>query len=353
MATKINILIILLFLIIPFQIKAQNDCADNLANSQKLFEDGDFRNSIIIMEKLLDECDLNRTQENEVLKLLASANYEMDEIEIGNKYVEKFLRKNPFYIASKKSDPYTFIETLDKFKSWPRFSVGIRAGMPLIKVYTQKIYPILDTANYLNNYYTSNALLGMLEFAWNINKYLSVNIGFGLRTQKIIHEVPMYNNEIVFNYEESSLIGNTPLYVQFTLPTKSSFTGAIYVGAEVNALSRASYSYIYTSDGISDEFASFLNKKRININIDINERNLIRKALIFGGKFIYKINKFSIFADVRYIKDFDLYNNPDKHFVNPDLYFTNSYTLSDIKLETIDFSLGFTFNFSYKVKPKY
>ena len=101
MKVRINILIIFFYLILPLQINAQSNCDNELSRSKELYEDGDFKNVIKILEKILKDCDFNRTQENEVLKLMASAYYEMDELEIGNEYVEKFLRKNPFYIASK------------------------------------------------------------------------------------------------------------------------------------------------------------------------------------------------------------------------------------------------------------
>ena len=355
MKTLKYILITFLVLVASLQIYAQSDCDNELANAQELYEDGDFKNAIKKLEKLLDDCDLNKTQENEALKLLASANYEMDELETGNEYVEQFLRKNPFYVASKKNDPYTFRETLGKFKSWPRLSVGARAGLPLTTVFTEKIYPVLDTADYSQEYIVTPLVFGTIEIAYNFNKWLSFYFGFGLRNQKITHKVPMYNSEIEFNYKESSILGNTPVYLQFKLPLKGSFSSAVYFGGEIEALHSVSYSHNYILKGSLDDYTIFLSKARERTNIDINieQRIPIRRALIGGVKFIYKINKITVFADARYIKELDLYNNPDSHFVDPNLYITNSYTLSDIRLETIDFSIGFTYNLWYKVKSKY
>jgi len=345
-------IIVFLFLTISLQITAQSDCDDELANSQELYEDGDFEGAIKKLKDLLENCDLNKTQENEALKLIASAYYEMDELEIGNEYVEKFLRKNPFYVASKKNDPYTFRETLDKFKSWARLSIGAKIGLPFTTVFTEKTYPILDTADYFQNYSSIPSAFGSIEVAYNFNNYLSFYFGFGLGTQKIKHEVPMYNNQITFKYEESSLFGNLPLYIQYKLPLKSAITSAIYIGGEFRGINEASYSYSYISNG-DEEFTVFLNRKRTNFDIDTEHRTSIRKALIGGAKIVYKINKFSIFADVRYTKEFDLYNNSNSHFVNPDLYMANFYTISDIRFETIDISIGFVYNLWYKVKAKY
>jgi len=347
-------IIAFLFFIISLQITAQTDCDSELAASQELYEDGDFENAIKKLKKLLKDCDLNKTQENEALKLISSAYYEMDELEAGNDYVEQFLRKNPFYVASKKNDPYTFKETLNKFKSWPRFTIALKSGLPLNYVYTEKIYPILDTADYTNDYTIKPTVIGNLELGYNFNRVIAFYLGGGMRIQTITHTVPMYNNNIKFNYEEAATIINTPAYFQFTLPLKSSFTSAIYFGAEAKYfLKQISYSYNYTSDAITDEFANYLNRKNNNEDIDKKHRNEFRKAAIGGIKLISKINKFTIFADAKYVYEFELYNNADAHFIDKQLYKNNSYTISDIRIENIDFSIGVTYNLFYKVKEKY
>ena len=347
-------IIAFLFFTISLQITAQSDCDDELAASQELYEDGDFENAIKKLKKLLEDCDLNKTQENEALKLISSAYYEMDELEIGNDYVEQFLRKNPFYVASKKNDPYTFKETLDKFKSWPRLTIALKSGLPLNYVYTEKIYPILDTADYTNNYAIKPSIIGNLELGYNLNKTIAFYLGGGVRIQTITHTVPMYNNNINFNYEESAAIINVPVYFQFTLPLKSSFTSAVYLGGEAKYfLDQISYSFNYTSDAITDEFTNYLNRKINNKDIDKKQRNEFRKAAIGGIKLIYKINKFTIFVDTKYVYEFELYNNTDSHFVDEQLYKNNSYTMSDIRINNFDFSLGITYNLFYKVKEKY
>ncbi len=343
-----------IFIIISFQILAQFDCEEDLGMSQSLYEDGDFENAIKKLEKLLKNCDLNKTQENEALKLIASAYYEMDELEMGNEYVEQFLRKNPFYMASKKNDPYTFRETLEKFKSWARFTFALKSGMPLNYVYTHKIYPISDIANYTNKYELETIIFANFEVSYNLNKVISFYIGSGIRKQNLKHTVPMYNNKINFNYEEAATIINFPAYIQLTLPLNTSFTSAMYFGGETKYIyDKISYSYNYTSDAITDDFINYLNEKRDNVNIDVNHRNIFRKVAIGGIKLIYKINKFTIFADAKYAYDFDLYNNPNAHFFDENLHKNNSYTISDIRIENFDFSLGVSYNIWYKVKEKY
>ncbi len=350
---KLKPLLILLLLLLSVRIVGQSECQDDIDKAKKLFDDGIYRDAEKLIKKTLVTCTLSKTQEDDLLKLISSVYYEMDDLEQGDEYVVEFLKKNPYYTPNKKNDPQAFRDAIQKLKSWPQFSFGIRSGLALGFIETKKVFPVLDTADYLQPYTMKPSFLVAAEFGWNISNSLTLNLGAGYRMQKIQHQVPQYN-QIYFNYEEINRTVNIPLTFQYSIPTGSSFIPAVYVGGEFELFTGATYSYSYTGNSnISNDFSFYLNRKMNNVNIGRDQRNTYRYAALAGIRLIYKLKNFSIYADGRYIKEFVLYNNPEKRYSDPDMYFGNNYTLADIQLDNLDISIGFLYHFAYKVKSKY
>jgi len=348
---KTLLLLLLVFLSVNQHIKAQ--CQEKIDEANRLFDEGIYRDAEKLIKSTLADCDLNKTQENELLKLIASVYYEMDELELGDEYTQEFIKKNPYYISSKKNDPAQFREAIQKLKSFPRFSVGLRGGVPLGYVDSYKVYPVLDSADYSKPYTMKPSFIIGMDFSWNMSSYLSLGTGVGLRFNKIQHQVPQYN-QLYFNYEELNSSITLPLTLQFSIPTGGAFVPTFYGGGEVELFWKAAYSYAYTGNSnISKDFSFYLNRKRNNVEINSDERAQYRYGALAGLRLNYKLQKFSIFADCRYVKEFVLYNNPNKRYNSAELIVDNSYNLGDIKLQSIDISVGFQYHFSYKVKSKY
>lgn len=340
-------------ILLSTQVFSQNQCQGDIDKANKLYEDGIYKTAADLIKTTLETCDLDKTQETELLKLLISTYYELDELELAEEYVAEFVKKNPYYIPSKKNDPYQFRQAIKKVKSWPVFTTGLRFGIPLGIATVKKIYPILDTADYLQDYVVKPKFQGALEFAWNINSFVALNIGAGVRMQKIIHQVPQYN-QLFFNYEEQTINANVPLVLQFTIPFNSKILPLIYFGGELEYFAAANFSYYYTGDiDISNDLSFYLKRKRESISIDNTQRNQYRFAALAGIRLLYKLDKFSIFADFRYVKEFNLYNNPDRRYSDSDLFLSNNYSIADLELENMDLSIGVLYNFAYKVKSKY
>jgi hypothetical protein len=345
--------LIAVFLLYSFSALAQEECRDQIEEANKLFEEGQFRQAETKTKDILENCVLSDDQENEMLKLIVSIYYEMDEIELAEEYVAKFVKKNPYYEASKKNDPNQFRDAVKKVKSYPRFSVGFKAGLPLGRVYTKKAFPILERADYLQDYTTKPIIQGGLEFSWNIISFLSINIGSGIRYQKILHQVPQYNG-LLFNYQENNLSSTFPLSLGFTIPISRNFSSKLYFGGEIELFMQSKYAYFYSTEAnISRDLSFYLSQKISDVKIAPEARNSYRYSMLGGVRFIYKIQKIGIFTDVAYIRELDLYNNSEKHFTDTDLYLNNNYVLGDIMLENLDISIGISYNFLYKVKSKY
>lgn len=353
---KFNIILIILFSIVGTNSFAQTECEDNILKSEKLYEAGKYNQVVNTLLSVLKNCKLEKSDRAEVLKYLAASYYELDELEEANKYMAQFIKKNHGYKANKNNDPYAFRQELDNFKSWPQFYVALIGGMPINNIFIEKIYPVLDstTADYDQEISSKKAFSATFIAGWNINKYFSVNAGFGISLQTLSQSIPVYTG-LDFNYEEKSTQFNLPIFFKFSYPLKSKITPSVFIGGEMIQLYKAEYYYNYTQTGdIADGYELLLQRRTKNKSVNVDrDRNLYRTAAIAGASITYELNRFALNINFKYRKELDFYNNQELHYSDPSLYITNNYVLPDFKIETYEITLGFSVNLGYKVKSKY
>ncbi len=352
MMKRIFVYVIYLVLF-PLVAVAQN-CQEEIDKVNKLYDDGIYREAEVIAKQILDSCELNKTQRNEMLKLMASIYYEMDELELAQEYVAKFVKKNPNYVTGNEKDTRHFELAFDKVKSWPGFSVGLRFGSSLGFPGALKIYPNIKRADYTKSYVSKLGLAGAFDFSWNISNFVALNASPGYRSLVFQHEVPMYDNSLTFNYEEESSSLTFPVMIMGTIPINDKLYISLGAGGELSYFLSGSYNYYYDGDRSSTtEVSYFLDLTNENGIIESAERNQLRYGAIGAFRFSYQREKLTFFADLRYTKEFSQYTTEDNKYYNPDLYLLNNYTLADLQISNMDFSLGVLYNFAYRVKSKY
>jgi tetratricopeptide (TPR) repeat protein len=337
--------------------KAKDDlpyeCKEKIEQAYKEYEDGTYRIAEKTIKNILDSCKLDKTKQREMIKLLTSVYFELDEIEVGQQYMSQFIKKNPYYSSSKKNDPVPFNKAMDNIVSFPRFSLALEGGTTLGFISTKKIYPVLNVADYFQPVIAKPIFQGGLEFSWHLNTFFFLGTGAGVRMQGISHHVPIYRG-VTFNYNENSTTTYFPLSIGFSIPLGRKFAVQLYGGGELELFTSAKYSFSYSSDSVSTDGLPFMHERqKSNIKIAKEARNEYRLATMAGLKFLFKIEQFGVFADAKYIKEMDLYTNPGERYTDPNLWLSNRYFLSDIMFENIDISVGIVYHFSYKVKSKF
>jgi hypothetical protein len=146
-----------------------------------------------------------------------------------------------------------------------------------------------------------------------------------------------------------------PLSIKFSYPVKN-IVPSVYLGGEYIYMLNSEYYYNYTQNGTYDQKYEFLiaQRKRSDEVLDLaTERNQMRYAAIAGVQIAYKMKKMKIFANFKYRKELNYFNNTDARYNRLDLYLTNYYVFPDIRFESYEVSVGFTYSFFYKVKSKY
>ena len=349
----------ILFLIISFSPKllfSQKNCEDQILEAQKLYDEGKYSQAINILEDVKTECNLKGTKKYETYKYLAAANYELDELEIAQKYMELFLKKQPYYEINLNSDPDAFAEHIDYFKKWPLIEIGLSGGKPFNNIIVDKIYPVLDTSltDYNQEFTTHSSYFFAFDLSINATSLSGFYTGVSYSQQTIAQTIPMFNG-IDFNYSEMMKQINIPLSIKFSYPVKK-FIPSVFAGGEIIYTLLSEYSYNYSESGVYAPEYEFLivQRKHSDVSLDLDtERNQIRLGAIAGAQLAYKIGKITFFAKFKYRKEFDYFNNNNNHYTKKDLYITNYYVFPDIKFETYEASIGFTYSFFYRVKFKY
>ena len=350
---KTKVLYLIYSLVFPLAVFAQN-CQEEIDKANQLYEDGIYREAEVITKQILDSCELNKTQRNEMLKLMASIYYEMDELELAEEYIADFVKKNPNYIPSNKKDAHQFKLAFNKIKSWPSFSVGLRIGGSLAMPSALKIYPNSEFGDYTKDYTAKPALTAALDLSWNISNLIALNLGPGYRSYSLQHEVAMFDNQLSFNYEETSNSVFLPVLIMGTIPLNDKLYISLGVGGELLYYIDGAYKYSYSGPGLlTDELSYFQDIKNEDGTIETVERNQLRYGAVAALRFSYRHEKLTFFFDARYTQEFSEYTDKEHKYYNPDLYLLNSYALADLQISSIDFSIGVLYNFAYRVKSKY
>ena len=352
----LKILFFTLFAFIAISAQSQDDCKEKIAEAEKLFDEGKYSLVIEKLDNVLEDCNLKGNKKYEVFKYLAAANYELDELESADKYMILFLKKNPYYETNLSNDPIVFIERLDYYKKWPILEIGLSGGLPFNNIIIDSIFPVLDStvADYNQEFTTTSAFSLSFNILVNFNSYLALGTGATITQQTIAQTIPMFEG-INFNYSEKMQQLSAPLYVKFSYPVKK-FIPSVYIGGELIYTLKSEYYYEYAQSGTFDEKYDFLiaQRKRSDVLLDMNtERNQIRYAGIAGAQIAYKMKKLTLFANFKYRKELNYFNKPEARYSNPDLYITNYYIFPDIRFDTYEATIGFTYSLFYKVKSKY
>ncbi len=350
---------ILLIFILSFTTTlaySQTNCNERIADAEKLYDEGKYSLVIEQMENIIEECNLKGNKKYEVLKYLAAANYELDELEKADDYMRLFLKKKPYYEINLNNDPVTFIERIDYFKKWPWLEIGLSGGKPFNNIIVDSIFPVLDTAStdYNQQFTTQSAYFASFNLVVNLNRFLSIGTGASYSQQIIAQTIPMFQG-IDFNYSEKMKQIYIPLFLKFSYPIKN-IVPSVYAGGEYIYMLSSEYYYNYTQNGTYDQKYEFLiaQRKRSDEVLDLaTERNQIRFSAIAGVQIAYKMKKMKIFANFKYRKELNYFNNTDTRYNRLDMYLTNYYVFPDIRFESYEVSVGFTYSFFYKVKSKY
>lgn len=321
----------------------QTACDDLLKSANGAYRSGKYEQVISLLSNSLDSCKFSKVEREQATKLIVSAQSSLDEIEEAEKYVYRFLKKNPTYTVQATVDPKPFVSIINKFDRLPRWVVGFYVGeyFPIIK--TQKTYMVWGAADYTSEYKTQSNLSFSLNFQYFLSRKLCIGLEPEFTKSKFSREMNIVDIENINYIEESSLF-KLPVSLAYQVFKRNNFSASLSAGVYGISTSNSHYkiSYHLPNSEVVESYGNLGDQRR--------EYNY---GYLGGVNFVYVKNKLRFSATAKYSFDFHLHNNAEQRYSADNLAQDYYYIDDDFKVNHVDIKLGIAYAFSYKIKHKY
>lgn len=347
-----NIKLVLIFLAIIFanqNLFAQNECSVKLQKATELYNEGIYNQVLDILLKSVESCNYSKTELEEAEKLIIASYLELDEVEKGNEQALKFLRKRPNYIINRSSDPLLFVREIETYKIEPKFKVSLHAGInkPSTNILTSNT--IWESADYSKPYINDLKFQALIAVEWYVLSKFSIKLGGQFSSQGYERDITAHNNFLlIYNESYTELKFPLQLYYHLNIYNKWSllFTSGLYYSTIINPIAN------FTLSDINNETLVPFNEELKAVSTK-SFRNLQNYGYIFGVGLNYVFNRFSVSFETNYSADLKSFvsSNTDVIEYSPTL---NYYYIDDyFKFRNINFLIGISYAFSYKIHKKY
>lgn len=337
---KISVPIILFqFILFMFckSLSAQENCASQLVEAQKLYKQGLIED----IPQLLKPCIENgftRVQRNAAYKLLILAYlFDGDQYNAEKTMIE-FLKKNPEYEVM-PSDPVEFVSLFETFRTLSVFSFGLKLGP---NISNPRIIEPFDQGD-ANHSASRNRSGGGYQAGLSINRYIAQRVFLNLGLNFV-------HNSYKFIEEQTLILTRQePVTSTFTLKESlNRYEIPISVGYEFEHTDFNTF--IRTGFSISNIFRVTAKRETDVVLADLNFTDR-RRDLLFSGHIgagvKYKIPRGFLVLDVRYHYGFN-------NIVEPEFRYKDSekgYEDDDFSLYNLTISFGYYFSF-YQPKKR-
>jgi len=339
---------LILFFILCFALttKSQNSCEQSIKQAGEFYNNGDYENSVSILEKAIKECNFSKKKKEDALELLAKSYLEQDNLIKAETTVKSLLENNPHYELKETGSNEDFDLLVKKFDVHPLFSIGISnaALQPEFKI--SKTYSILPNVDYNSPYRTTKTIL--LYYVWaeyEFKKNISANvdvINFSVHYDRSFSRKPDWT--LLYNENISFL--EIPLYVKkYFLTSKNVFPYAT-LGMGYLSMTKAQgmTSIAYTNE---DVFTGEKTDYSATQNGDMLEmRNRNNYEWIAGLGIAFKFRNLGIFLDGKYYGGLNSLTNSANRFDNPVL--TNDYFYIDNSIKLNKYQFGISISYTLK-----
>jgi len=334
---RLNILSILLFGLMSLITYSQEEgsCAEKLANAQSLFDRGQVEQVPAMLRECL-KTGFNREESLAAYKLLIQVYLFNDKLEIADSTMLDFLRKNPEYELS-PTDHSSFVHLYNNFRVNPIVQISLHLGTNL---------PFLT---FINNEsisgepgessYSSKAinLFASLEAKFELSKNMEINIepGYSQLSFTYIEEFLDYS---ITDYTETqrrieipwSVTYNIKSFNKLTLYGRLGFGPAITLGSSALAISSGTdLNNPITITGPA------IDRKNSRISMDL--------FIQAGGGIKYKTRGGYFLAELR--SDFGIFNQTINRDFYGELAARYNYVDDDFNLNSLNFTIGYTYIF--------
>ncbi|MCK5822821.1 MAG: PorT family protein [Bacteroidales bacterium] len=337
-----NIILLISFLLLSANVSAQNDCALNLKNAQKLYTQGVIEEIPSLLNPCLEE-GFNTEDKIQAYKLLILTYLFDDKKDLAEETMLKFLKTNPEYKVNPAIDPAEFIFLFNSYYTKPVLEIGVTAALNYSFPFITKLY-------------------GPSNVSQDKSKYKSSGMGFQIGPKIVYHISDKYDvgatviysqrqfelTSSLFDFSKTILIETQKLIeVPVVGYYKFEFTEKI----KPYVLSGLAYSYLF--DASYKPVRQYIDNSHNDVSgSDFSLKEFRRKnnvSIVLGAGARYKIPNGNIFFNIKYSLALLNQVNADNRLSDFD-FISRYYSYdSNFNINNLTISVGFLYSiFNHK-----
>lgn len=346
----IKLLLIVIFLFTGSRVLCQKttlidkvNCSAQLSNADRLFGEGFYETCAESVERILNNCNLTRSEKEHAYEILVKSYLEADDPGRAESVAEIMLNKFPHYELNENANFESFNRLIKKFRIHPALSIGVRNTGLWRKFKTTKVFTLpegpANAASYLSPGY------GFTYYGWSeieFNKGISLNgelMWWTSGYDRYLTGEP----DIDLSYWEWQEFVEIPIYVKkYFHPVKNLLP---YVAAGGGWL------FMTKASGNVNNYSKKDDKNYIINNIDVlSMRNRNSLEWIAGAGIGYKIKNLRFFIEARYYGGLTSLTKSERRLDNETLVNDFHYIDNSVKMNKYEMGASIIYTFINSVK---
>lgn len=340
---------------------AQSGCLGRLENAEKLFDQGNFNQSLAILEGLETEsaCEFNKIEKENILVMIVRNLIELDRVEELDPWYKKIYDNNKYFEPRTEILEEDFMLHLEGHSARPVWDFGVGLGVRMTFVERIKTYSIYEELDYLNSFYEGEFKpsfgLSVGYMPWKNHRFV-MSGNFHQMGHKRVFFGYTEDYLVEFGEDIKSLSLGFQYNYQFNLSNK--IIVSPYVGYELNYFTKFENSLlltvpVYESNQVIEDGLPIKTGVTTIVKNEM-DRTLTRipfDHFISGGLDIsYRVRRLSLFVNASFQYGFSNIVDPTQRYQDKELVYEYYYLDEDYKLHFMTLQAGVRYNLKYKIK---
>lgn len=354
------------------------DCTRRLTNAEEAFDQGRLQDVLSLLnkdERAVKDCFQAFTVDEKIRaeKLLTKAFIFTDNPSEAEKSLVDLLREDKEHQLA-KNDPSELHHLYSQFKTEPIFRVGVRVGV-------NKSLPVViqefTTFQEGKKQYNQNGVNTKLGIGFNVEALMErhikngIEVGLGLQYRVANYEVegdllqqdPALAGDLIYKVKNQSSMIRVPLLVRYNLNYDKKNADGIRLKKMWYAFAGGSFDYVASAKYVTTDRTGGTaftlpdaSSSLLGVGPDGVDQVARQNVSIFGGVGVkFRMGREQVdFLTFEFRYDNSLFNyiDPANRFANKDVLIDIGHVEDDLAINTISFTVGYTYSFYKPTKRK-
>lgn len=340
---------------------AQAGCLERLEIAEKSFDQGNFNESLSLLEGLEkdESCELSKIEREIVLVLIVRNLIELDRVEELDNWYKKIFNNNKYFEPKTEILEEDFMLHLEGHSARPTWDIGVGLGARMTFVERIKSYSIYEELDYLNSFYEGEFKpsfgLSVGYMPWRNHRF-TANFNYHQMGHKRIFGGFTPDYMVEFGEDIKSISVGIDYNYQFNLSKR--IIVSPFIGYQLNYFTKFENSLqltvpVYESNEVIENGLP-LNTGVTTVVKNEMDRTLTRIAfdhfLSAGLDISYRVRRLSLFINTSFQYGFSNVVDPDQRYEDFELVYEYYYLDEDYKFNFFTAQAGVRYNLKYKIK---